>query len=192
MRCSAFLIVVGAAIAATACKTNSEPIDEQWTRVPLDRTVEGKVGDISYSLRVPAKFVHWRNGGQEFWSSADKNFYVKLVVDPAGYLDFTAFNRDAFAKDPDIWRRDLDGFVLVAGGQALHDGTSKLLSKHDTPDGYAAAFQASNPDEVLVDSVKLRPHTLYCGAHAGGGGHIANPAATAAWLEQLCASVEIH
>jgi hypothetical protein len=166
----------------TACGGSSEP-GADWSKKPLDATIESKVHDVPFKLQVPKgwKFDAVGDAKEDDASAISKEWRPDMkdsFSEPSVTISYAA-----------IPPKDLDGFIKDA---MLDEGKDVIAKKEQTPDGFLLVYHTKNKGIVRVHTLKAKGDVhVYCRASQAKTGGVPSPDATMAWLEKLCGSLTL-
>jgi hypothetical protein len=173
-------ILLGLALAMSGCGSSSEP-GKDWSKKPLDATIESKVNGAGFKLSVPKGWKFDATVGAESDPAAISKQWRPDVDDYFSEPSVTV----SYASIP---AKDLEGFV----GDAMLDDKYTVVKKAAIADGFVLTAHTKNHGIVRAHVMKRKGEVhIDCRASQAKTGGVPSPAATMAWLEQLCSSLTI-
>jgi len=154
-----------------ACGSSGEP-GKDWSKTPLEATVEGTVKGTAFKVQVPKGWVpagdmenQWRPDMKDYFS--EPSVTVRAAFTPVKTVDDLVSNAMLDAKDV-IAKKDAtaDGFVLIT---------------HTKTNGIVRAYVLKAKGDVQI----------VCQADQAKTGGVPSPEATMAWLEKLCSTLTL-
>lgn len=154
-----------------ACGSSAEP-GKDWSKTPLDATVEGTVKGVAFKVSVPKGWVpagdmenQWRPDVKDYFSEPDVT-----------------------VRAPFTTVKTVDDFV----GNAMLDAKDVVGKKAQTADGFVLVTHTKNNGTVRAFVLKAKGEAqIVCEAEQAKTGGVPSPDATMAWLEQLCSSLTL-
>jgi hypothetical protein len=147
---------------------------QDWSGKALDETVEGKVNNVGFTLKLPKGMKADRATDVTAQWIADVDDYFS---EPSVMVSYKA-----------IPPKDLDGMVQ----DAMLDDNDVVAKKETTADGFVLVTHTKKKGIVRVEVLKRKgDHHLGCYVSQAKDEGVPNPEKTMAWMEQLCGSLTI-